>query len=97
MNEPNENGYGSTGYGENGYGGNGYEPNGIGANASNALGSGDTAYQRDLFSDGYQENVFANNFADSPYTETSASPDGSGGSSYSSYAPLDYSDDQLEL
>jgi len=102
MTDPNDNSYGGNSYGDSGYGsngygfGSGYEPNGLGASAAQPLGSGDNALQRDLFSDGYQENVYAVNFADTPYTETAASPDG-GGTSYSAYSPLDYADDQLEL
>lgn len=71
------NGYGSSGYGSNdksngynssGYGSNGYENEGYGG--TNAFGAGDSGWQEDLFSDGYQENVFEVNQADSPYTET---------------------------
>ena len=98
MNDPNDDSYGGNSYGGNSYGGSGYEANGLGAAAANALGAGDTAWQRDLFSDGFKENVYANNFADTPLTETFASPDGgSASTSYNSYSSGDYSDEQLEL
>ncbi|MBE9124738.1 hypothetical protein IQ257_06625 [Coleofasciculus sp. LEGE 07092] len=53
----------------------GFEPDGYGAPSSNALGAGDTPYQTDLYSDGYQENVFAANQFDTPYGETASNPD----------------------
>jgi hypothetical protein len=65
-------GYESSGYDSKGYGSNGYESEGYGG--TNVFGAGDSGWQEDLFSNGYQENVFEVNHADSPYTETAANP-----------------------
>lgn len=62
----NESGYGDSGYDSDCDSGSGYEPDGYGA--------GDTPWQRDIFSDGYQENVFAVNSLDNPYSETALNP-----------------------
>jgi hypothetical protein len=37
-------------------------------------GAGNNPWQTDQFSDGYQENIFEQNFGDSPYTESAANP-----------------------
>lgn len=39
-----------------------------------ALGAGNTVWRTDQVSDGYRENVFEVNFADTPYTESLNNP-----------------------
>lgn len=88
-------GYESSGYDSNGYGSNGYENEGYGA--TNAFGAGDSGWQEDLFSNGYQENVFTVNHADTPYTETAdrANPQFNERSTHQGYSRSDYGDIEL--
>ena len=43
-------------------------------NGEAITGAGNTPWQTDHFSDGYQENVFEQNFGDTPYTESAINP-----------------------
>jgi hypothetical protein len=59
-------------------------------------------WQIDLFSDGYQENVFETNFGDTPYTESPANPNPklrgyAKESKYQNKTPHSNSPSQLEL
>ena len=77
MNEPNEFYNTELGYGNSSYSNEldlGYEPDGYGSAAASAYGAGDTTKARDIFSDGYSENVFEVNFFDTLYTETVSNP-----------------------
>lgn len=66
------------------------------ANANAAWGAGNTAWQTDQFQDGYQENIYAVNFGDTPYTETADNPNPqSNGYKSLSYGSSD--DEELEL
>ncbi len=43
-------------------------------NGETTTGAGNNPWQTDHFSDGYQENVFEQNFGDTPYTESAINP-----------------------
>lgn len=51
----------------------GYRSDGYG-NGQSISGAGNNPWQTDHFSDSYQENIFEQNFGDSPYTESAANP-----------------------
>jgi hypothetical protein len=61
-----------------------------------AWGAGNTPWQPDQFQDGYQENIYAVNFGDTPYTETASHPN----PQLSEYRGSEYgslNDNELEL
>jgi len=61
-----------------------------------AWGAGNTPWQPDQFQDGYQENIYAVNFGDTPYTETANHPNPQlGGYRHSEYGSSN--DRELEL
>lgn len=49
----------------------GYQTDGYGGGQS-ISGAGNNSWQTDHFSDGYQENIFEQNFGDTPYLESAA-------------------------
>ncbi|MGI0492528.1 hypothetical protein ACN4EG_12140 [Alkalinema pantanalense CENA528] len=56
-----------------GYQSGGYQAHGYGCRQS-ISGAGTNPWQTNHFSDGYQENIFEQNFGDTPYSESTAKP-----------------------
>lgn len=83
-------GYQTVGYQTYGYGG-----------GQSISGAGHNFWQTDHFSNGYQENIFEQNFGDTPYSESAANPNPhlKGYSKGSGYQPKTrtYSAPELEL
>lgn len=79
----------------------GYQTDGYGGGQS-ISGAGNNPWQTDHFSDGYQENIFEQNFGDTPYSESAANPNphlkGYGmDSGYQSKTERTFSAPELEL
>lgn len=91
INPDSNSGYQTGGYQIDGYGG-----------GKSISGSGNNPWQTDHFSDGYQENIFEQNFGDTPYSESAANPNphlkGYGrGSGYQQKTERTFSAPELEL
>jgi hypothetical protein len=84
-----------------GYQTGGYQTTGSGSEQS-ISGAGTNPWQTDHFSDGYQENIFEQNFGDTPYSESATNPNphlkGYGkGSAYQPKTERTFSAPELEL
>ena len=88
-----ETGYGNVGYGRNGYGGTGYSTADYGGNMQSAVGGSSFAFAPspedsnytppDVWSSGYQENVYDQAaLLDTPYVDTARDPNRGGNPAY---------------
>jgi hypothetical protein len=81
----------------------GYQTGGYQTDSGQSIsGAGNNPWQTDYFSDGYQENIFEQNFGDTPYSESAANPNPhlkgyDKGSGYQQKTDRTFSAPELEL